>query len=316
MKIVILDGKTTNPGDISWAPIEALGETTVYESTPPELVVERAKDAEALIINRINLTREVLEQLPKLRFIGMLATGYNSVDTVAARERGIDLCNVPDYCADTVAQQALTLLLALCGSVHLHTELIQRGNWDQAVEMNHTTHPLYELSGKTLGIVGFGAIGQRVAKLGLDLGMKVLLYSRTEKEAPQGCTWTSLENVFEQSDVVSLHCPLNEHTKHLVNEHLLSLMKPTALLINTSRGGVVDSAALAKALNENRLLGAGIDVMEQEPPRADDPLLTAKNCIITPHIAWASKEARIRLVEAVAGNLRAFQNGTPTNVVN
>ena len=316
MKIVILDGKTTNPGDISWAPIEALGETTVYDGTPPELVIERAKDAEALIINRINLTREVLSQLPKLRFIGMLATGYNSVDTVAARERGIDLCNVPDYCADTVAQQALTLLLALCGSVHLHTELIQDGQWDKAVEMNHTTHPLYELSGKTLGIVGYGAIGQRVAKLGLDLGMKVLLSSRTEKAAPQGCTWTGLETLFEQSDVVSLHCPLNEHTQHLVNERLLSLMKPTALLINTSRGGVVDSAALAKALNENRLLGAGIDVMEQEPPRADDPLLTAKNCMITPHIAWASKEARIRLVEAVAGNLRAFQNGAPINVVN
>lgn len=316
MQIVILDGKTTNPGDISWAPIEALGPTVIYESTPPELVVERARDAEALIINRIHLTREVLEQLPKLRFIGMLATGYNSVDTAAARERGIDLCNVPDYCADTVAQQALTLLLALCGSVHLHTEMIRNGNWEQAVAMNHTTHPLYELSGKTLGIVGFGAIGRRVAALGADLGMKVLLYSRTKKDAPESCQWVDLETLFRESDVISLHCPLNEHTHHLVNEQLLSLVKPTTLLINTSRGGVVDSAALANALNEGRLLGAGIDVMEQEPPRTDDPLLTAKNCMITPHIAWASKEARIRLVEAVAENLRAFQNGTPLHVVN
>lgn len=316
MKIVILDGQTTNPGDISWAPIEALGETTVYQNTPPELVLERAKDAEALIINRVNLTREVLEQLPKLRLIGMLATGYNSVDALAAREYGIDLCNVPDYCADTVAQQALTLLLALCGSVHLHTELIQKGDWEQAVALNHTTHPLYELSGKTLGIVGFGAIGRRVAAIGQDLGMKILLYSRTEKAAPQGCSWVNLETLFRESDVVSLHCPLNEQTHHLVDERLLSLMKPTALLINTARGGVVDSAALARVLNENRLLGAGIDVMEQEPPRADDPLLTAKNCMITPHIAWASREARIRLVEAVAENLRAFQNGTPIHVVN
>lgn len=316
MQIVILDGMTTNPGDISWAPIEALGNVTVYQSTPPELVVERAKDAQALIVNRVNLTREVLEQLPKLRFIGMLATGYNSVDAAAARERGIDLCNVPDYCADTVAQQALTLLLALCGSVHLHTELIQKGRWDQAVELNHTSHPLYELSGKTLGVVGYGAIGRRVAALGLDLGMKVLLYSRTRKDAPQGCTWTDLKTLFRESDVVSLHCPLNDQTRHLVNEELLALMKPTALLINTSRGGVVDSAALAKALNEGRLLGAGVDVMEQEPPRADDPLLTAKNCMMTPHIAWASKEARVRLVEAVAANLRAFQNGRPQNVVN
>lgn len=316
MRIVILDGGTTNPGDISWAPLEALGELTVYGSTAPEDVIPRAAGAQALILNRIAMTREVLSQLPELKFIGMLATGYNSIDTAAARELGVTVCNVPSYCTQTVAQQAFTLLLCLCGSVHRYTEVVRARKWNEAVAMNSGACPLFELTGKTLGIVGYGSIGKTVANLGLALGMQVLLYSRTVKEAPAGCRWVDLKTLFAESDVVSLHCPLNDQTHHLVGAELLKLMKPTAFLINTSRGGVVDSSALAQALNAGRLAGAGLDVLEQEPPRDDDPLLTAKNCYITPHIAWASKEARERLVAAVAENLKAFQEGRPQNVVN
>ena len=316
MKIVILDGGTTNPGDVSWEPIAALGDLTVYDSTPPELVIPRAQDADALIINRIALTKETLEQLPKLRFIGMLATGYNTVDTAAARELGIPVCNVPLYCVEMVAQQAFTLLLSLCGNVHRYSETVRAGKWQEAVAMNYQGYPLFELYRKTLGIVGYGSIGKCVAQLGLTLGMNVLLYSRTKKDAPEGCRWVDLETLFAESDVVSLHCPLNEQTQGLVNEHLLSLMKPTAFLINTSRGGVVDSYALAAALNSGKLAGAGVDVMAQEPPAADDPLLTAKNCVISPHIAWASKEARERLIRIVADNLQSFQNGATQNAVN
>ncbi len=316
MRIVILDGGTTNPGDVSWAPLEALGELTVYDKTAPEEVIPRAKGAEALILNRVQMTREVLSQLPDLKFIGMLATGYNSIDTGAAREQGVAVCNVPSYCTETVAQQAFTLLLALCGNVHKYTELVRAGDWDRAVALNTGAYPLYELTGKTLGIVGYGSIGKCVANLGLVLGMGVLLYSRTKKEAPQGCRWVDLPTLFSESDAVSLHCPLSPETHHLVGRELLGLMKPTAFLINTSRGGVIDSEALAEALNEGRLAGAGLDVLEQEPPAPGDPLLTAKNCYITPHIAWASKEARERLIRAVAENLRRFQEGSPRNVVN
>ena len=316
MKIVILDGGTTNPGDVSWEPIAALGDLTVYDSTPPEQVIPRAEDADALIINRIALTRETLEQLPKLRFIGMLATGYNTVDTAAARDLGIPVCNVPLYCVEMVAQQAFTLLLSLCGNVHRYSETVRAGKWQEAVAMNYQGYPLFELYGKTLGIVGYGSIGKCVAKLGLALGMNILLYSRTKKDAPEGCRWVDLDTLFAESDVVSLHCPLNDKTAGLVNEHLLSLMKPTSFLINTSRGGVVDSQALADVLNSGKLAGAGVDVMAQEPPAADDLLLTAKNCVISPHIAWASKEARERLIRIVADNLQAFQSGTPQNAVN
>lgn len=316
MNIVILDGGTTNPGDISWESIKSLGNLTVYDQTLPEQIIPRSMEAEALIVNRIALNRKILSQLPRLRFIGMLATGYNSIDTTAARELGVTVCNVPFYCVKTVAQQAFTLLLCLCGNVHMHSELVRAGKWEEAVEMNHSSHPMFELTGKKLGIVGYGSIGKCVADLGLALGMEILLYSRTQKKAPENCRWVDLETLFAESDVVSLHCPLNDSTHHLVGKDLLFRMKPTAFLINTSRGGVVDSAALAEALNTGKLAGAGLDVLEQEPPKFDDPLLTAKNCVITPHIAWASKEARERLITAVAENLKLFQRGCPQNVVN
>ncbi len=315
MKIVILDGGTTNPNDLSWAPLEALGELTVYNDTPPELVVSRSREANALILNRPALPREVLIQLPRLRFVGMLATGYNAIDIRAAGELGITVCNVPDYCADMVAQQTFSLLLCLYGNAHRYSELVRAGHWQEAVSLNYGTCPLFELSGKALGIVGFGSIGRRVAEIGRAFGMEILFYSRNEKKAPAGCRRVELTELFEKSDVVSLHCPLTPETKELVGKELLSRMKPTAFLINTARGGIVDSRALADALNAGALAGAGLDVMEREPPKPDDPLLTAKNCVITPHIAWSSREARERLILAVAKNLKAFQEGTPKNVV-
>lgn len=315
MDIVVLDGGTTNPGDLSWAPLEALGRVTVYDSTPADCVVKRAQDAEALIVNRIVLNRAVLDALPKLRYIGTLATGYNTIDVRAAREKGVTVCNVPLYCVETVAQLTLALLLALCCRVEHLSAVTRSGGWNDAVEATHTTAPILELSGKTLGILGFGNIGRAVAQLGLALGMRVLVHSRTQRALPAGCTWCGFETLFETADVVSLHCPLTDETRGIVGASVLARMKPTALLINTARGALVDENALADALNSGRLAGAGLDVMAEEPPRADHPLLTAKNCLITPHIAWASREARLRLIDAVAGNLRAFLAGQPVNVV-
>lgn len=315
MDIVVLDGGTTNPGDLSWAPLEALGRVTVYDSTPADCVVKRAQDAEALIVNRIVLNRAVLDALPKLRYIGTLATGYNTIDVRAAREKGVTVCNVPLYCVETVAQLTLALLLALCCRVEHLSAVTRSGGWNDAVEATHTTAPILELSGKTLGILGFGNIGRAVAQLGLALGMRVLVHSRTQRTLPAGCTWCGFETLFETADVVSLHCPLTDETRGIVSASVLARMKPTALLINTARGALVDENALADALNSGRLAGAGLDVMAEEPPRADHPLLTAKNCLITPHIAWASREARLRLIDAVAGNLRAFLAGQPVNVV-
>ncbi len=315
MDIVVLDGGTTNPGDLSWAPLEALGRVAVYDSTPADCVVKRAQDAEALIVNRIVLNRAVLDALPKLRYIGTLATGYNTIDVRAAREKGVTVCNVPLYCVETVAQLTLALLLALCNRVEQLSAVTRSGGWNDAVEATHTTAPILELSGKTLGILGFGNIGRAVAQLGLALGMRVLVHSRTQRALPAGCTWCGFETLFETADVVSLHCPLTDETRGIVGASVLARMKPTALLINTARGALVDENALADALNSGRLAGAGLDVMAEEPPRADHPLLTAKNCLITPHIAWASREARLRLIDAVAGNLRAFLAGQPVNVV-
>ena len=315
MDIVVLDGGTTNPGDLSWAPLEALGRVTVYDSTPADCVVKRAQDSEALIINRIVLNRAVLDALPKLRYIGTLATGYNTIDVRAAREKGVTVCNVPLYCVETVAQLTLALLLALCNRVEHLSAVTRSGGWNDAVEATHATAPILELSGKTLGILGFGNIGRAVAQLGLALGMRVLVHSRTQRALPTGCTWCGFETLFETADVVSLHCPLTDETRGIVSASVLARMKPTALLINTARGALVDENALADALNSGRLAGAGLDVMAEEPPRPDHPLLTAKNCLITPHIAWASREARLRLIDAVAGNLRAFLAGQPVNVV-
>lgn len=316
MEIVILDGKTTNPGDLSWAPLEKLGALAVYDSTPPGLVAERAQNAEAVILNRVAMTRELMRRLPKLKFIGTLATGYNTIDTAAADELGITVCNVPLYCVETVAQCAFALLLSLCSHVETFSEPVRQGRWEDAVSMSFRESPIFELSGKTLGILGYGNIGACMARLGQALGMQILVYSRTKRELPKGCRWAGLEELFRESDALSIHCPLTEETRGLVDGRLLSLMKPTAYLINTARGAILNEPDLADALNSGRLAGAGLDVLTEEPPSPDNPLLTARNCILTPHIAWASRDARRRLIETVAENLRQFQNGTPQNVVN
>lgn len=315
MNIVVLDGGTTNPGDLSWAPLEALGSLTVYEDTPPELVLDRAQHAQAVIVNRVHLTREMIDALPELAYIGTLSIGVNQVDGAAARERGIPLCNVPFYCVDTVAQHALSLLLCLCNKVQRSAGMVRDGHWAQAVEESHLSLSPVALAGKRLGIVGYGSTGQRMAALGLALGMEVLLFSRREKPAPAGCRWVGLETLFQESDAVSLHCPLTEETRGLVGRKLLALMKPTAFLINTARGALVDELALAEALDQGRLAGAGLDVLTQEPPEPGNPLLSAQNCVITPHVAWAAKEARERLIRIVAENLRRYQEGRPQNVV-
>ena len=315
MHIVILDGGSTNPGDVSWAPLRALGSVTVYDSTKPEEIVERAKDAEAVILNRNVISREIMQKLPKLRFIGLLATGYNTVDVKAAGELGITVCNVPLYCVETVAQQAFALLLELCNHTEKISAATRGGDWDKAETMSHSTHPLFELYGKTLGIVGFGHIGQTVAKLGAALGMKILVYSRTKRELPERYQWAELDALFKNADVVSLHCPLTDETRGLVNAERLNLMKPTAFLINTARGAVIDEQAVADGLNSGHLAGAGIDVAEKEPIPAESPLLSAKNCVITPHIAWACRESRERLIEIVKDNFCAFLAGKPKNNV-
>ncbi|MGI6254658.1 MAG: D-2-hydroxyacid dehydrogenase [Acutalibacter sp.] len=316
LKIVVLDGGTTNPGDLSWEPLERLGELSVYDETPRDLVLSRLEGAQAAILNRVSLGREEFTRLPQLKYVGTLATGYNTIDTTAAREFGITVCNVPHYCERTVAQHTLALLLCLCNKVQRSSQLVEAGQWTKAVEESHRSLLPVELAGKKLGLVGFGSIGHCMAQLGLALGMEVLLYSRTEKPAPEGCRWVDLETLFQESDVVSLHCPLTDQTRNLVDSRLLSLMKPTAFLLNTARGALVDEAALADALNRGILAGAGIDVFSQEPPASDHPLLTARNCVLTPHVAWASREARARLIEIVAENLQRYQEGSPQNKVN
>lgn len=316
MNIIVLDGETTNPGDISWAPLERLGNLLVYPHTKEADILERAKEFEAVIINRAPFTRTTIEALPKLQYIGALATGYNTIDTQAAAERGIPVCNVPLYCVETVAQCTFSLLLALCSHTETFSHTVKTTGWGEALKASHTTLPLVELSGKKMGILGYGNIGAAVGKMAEAFGMEVLVYSRSKKELPPSHRQCELEALFRDSDVVSIHCPLTEDTKGLVDKALLSLMKPSALLINTARGAIVDEEALAQALSDGILAGAGIDVFSQEPPPPSHPLLHAPHCIVTPHIAWASKEARQRLIDQVAENLAQFQKGKPIHVVN
>lgn len=315
MKIVILDGGTTNPGDLSWAPITSLGETKIYADTPENLVLERAKEADCIVMNRIVMNKSVLTCLPNLKLIATLSTGYNTIDLNTAALQGVTVCNVPFYCIETVAQQAFALLLELCNHVQAHTHTVRQGNWEESVSMNSSVFPIFELSGKKLGIIGYGNIGKAVARIGRAMGMEILTYSRHPRPSGFGETFLPLEEVLRNSDVVSVHCALNDETRGLLNRERLSLMKPSAYLINTSRGAVIEEEALAQALNDGRLAGAGLDVLTQEPPLPDNPLLTAKNCVITPHIGWSSKDARARLIETVAGNIRSYLEGNPRNTV-
>ena len=317
MRIVVLDGYTLNPGDLSWEDLRALGECTVYERTPPEQVVERAAGAPAILTNKTHLTAEILRALPGLRYVGVLATGYNVVDTDAARSLDIVVTNVPAYSTLSVTQMVFGHLLNHTLHVADHARVVADGAWAQAKDFAFWVSPLTELSGLTMGILGFGRIGAATAGAARAFGMNVIAHDPDpDRIRSAGFEPVDLNELFRRSDVLTLHCPLTERTRAIVDESRLRLMKRTAFLINTSRGPVIDEQALARALNEGWIAGAGLDVLSAEPPPADHPLLSAKNCTITPHIAWATRAARERLMSEVVENLRAFQRGTPRNVVN
>lgn len=318
MKIVVLDGYTLNPGDNPWDELARLGELTVYDRTPEDRVVERAGDAEIVLTNKTRITAAALEHLPRLRFIGVLATGYNVVDVEAARRREIPVCNVPEYGTDSVAQHALALLLELCQRVGEHDRAVKAGEWTHSPDFCFWKAPPVELEGLTLGIVGFGRIGQRVGELAHAFGMAVLATGGTRRLVPayRPFAWVALPELFERADAVTLHCPLTNETERFVDRALLRRMKPSAYLLNAARGQLIDEAALAAALQAGEIAGAAVDVVSLEPIGADNPLLTAPNCIITPHMAWGSLAARRRLMAETVRNVRAFLAGKAVNVVN
>lgn len=317
MRIVVLDGHTLNPGDLSWGSLATLGELTVHERTPPAEIVARAAGAGILLTNKTPLTGETLGRLPELRYIGVLATGYNVVDTQAAAARGIPVTNVPEYGTASVVQLVFAHLLNLCNHAAEHGASVRTGAWSRSPDFCFWEHPLEELSGLTMGIVGAGRIGSAVARVAEAFGMRVLVCGRPGgRQEVDGVSRTDLQTLFRESDVVSLHCPLTEETRGLVNRDLLGHMKPGAFLINTSRGPLVVEADLAAALNEGVIAGAGLDVLSTEPPAPDNPLLSARNCCITPHIAWATLAARRRLMQTACENVRAFLAGQRIHVVN
>jgi glycerate dehydrogenase len=318
MKIVILDGYTLNPGDLSWDELKKLGDVAIYERTPADKVIERARDAEVIFTNKTPLGEDLLNQLPSLKFIGVLATGYNIVNTEVAKQRGVIVSNVPGYGTASVVQMTFALLLELCQHVQRHSDSVMEGRWASSADFCFWDFPLIELAGKTIGIIGFGDIGSKVGDVATAFGMNIIGNSRrqTDQSHRKNFKWASVPELLEQSDVVSLHCPLFPETKGLINKESLKRMKSSAFLLNTSRGPLIVDDDLADALNNDVIAGAGIDVLSVEPPSKDNPLFSAKNCIITPHIAWATKEARARLMDIAVNNLSAFINGHPVNVVN
>lgn len=304
-----------NPGDLSWNDLQSLGSCEIYDRTPLPEAIRRSADAEILLTNKTKLTRDHIQSLPKLRYIGVLATGANVVDLKAARERNIPVTNVPGYGTESVAQTTIALLLELCHRVGHHSQTVRQGRWTRNIDWCYWDFPLIELRGLSMGIVGFGNIGRAVAELARAFGMKVLVHTPTRKSA-DFVSFTDLETLFRNGDVVSLHCPLTPQTQNLVNTQRLSWMKFSAFLLNTSRGGLVDERALADALNSECIAGAGLDVLSAEPPPLDHPLLKAKNSVITPHLAWATRASRSRLMTMAVENIRAFLNGKLQNVVN
>lgn len=316
MKIVILDAYAANPGDLSWDEFAALGELTVYDRTAPEDVAARIGDAEVVFINKVRLTDEIFAACPNLKLVSILATGYNIVDLAAAKRRGITVCNVPGYSTRAVVQMTFALLLEICQQVGLHSGAVHTGRWQTCPDFCFWDRPLIELDGKTMGIVGYGAIGSAVGTVAQALGMKLLVTARHEKPVPEGARFVSLPELLAQSDVVSLHCPQTAENARMIDAGALAQMKDGAILLNTARGGLLDEQAVADALRSGKLLAAGMDVVSAEPIRADNPLLTAPNCFLTPHIAWAPLETRRRLQAISAENLRAFLAGKPQNVVN
>ena len=317
MKIVILDGFTAQPGDLSWKALEEIGEVTVYDRTRPEETVERAKDADIVLTNKVCLRRPEIEQLPKLKYIGVLATGYNVVDIEAANEHGIVVTNVPAYSTESVAQIVFAHLLTITNRVEHYALKNRDGAWTASPDFCYWDTPLTELAGKTFGIVGLGNIGRRVAAIAQAFGMKVVAYtSKAADQLPSGLEKRTMDELLKESDVVSLHCPLTPDTHHLMNSQTLQMMKPSAILINTGRGPLVCDQDVADALKANRLRAYCADVLTEEPPKADNPLLSCENAFVTPHIAWATTEARGRLIDVAIGNIKTFMDGQPMNVVN
>lgn len=316
MKIVALDGYAANPGDLSWDELKALGECVIYDRTAPEEVLERAADAEVVLTNKVVITAEMMAALPQLKYIGVMATGYNIVDIDAARERGIIVTNIPSYSTDSVAQMVFAHILNIAQQVQHHSEAVHQGRWTASKDFCFWDTPLIELRGKKLGIVGLGHTGYTTARIAIGFGMEVYAYtSKSSFQLPPEIKKMELDQLFSECDIISLHCLLTDKTRELVNAARLKLMKPTAILINTGRGQLVNEQDLADALNNGQIYAAGLDVLSQEPPKADNPLLTARNCYITPHIAWASAAARERLMGILLDNLKGYIEGKVINNV-
>lgn len=318
MKIVVLDGYTLNPGDLTWDKLKQLGEVIFYDRTPPEKVLERASGAEVILTNKTPVSKEVIRQLPDLKYIGVLATGYNIIDINAAKQQEIIVSNAPGYSTDSVVQMTFALLLELTLRVQRHSDSVFTGKWAGSSDFCYWDFPLVELAGKTFGIIGFGHIGQKVADVASAFGMKIIANSRTQTNQSHRINfkWVSVPELMAEADVISIHCPLFPETKGMINKDSLKRMKRSAYLLNTSRGPIVVDQDLADALNNDMIAGAGIDVLSTEPPQKDNPLFNAKNCLITPHISWATFEARTRLMDIVVNNLSAYISGNPVNVVN
>lgn len=317
MQITVLDGYALNPGDLDWQSLRELGNLTVYDRTPEPEVLARAADAEILLTNKAIISAATIRQLPKLKYIGVMATGYNVVDVAAAKERGIVVTNVPAYGTASVAQFTFALILELCCQVGVHNDSVHEGDWARSPDFSYWKVPLTELEGKVLGIVGLGSIGRQVARIALAFGMKVMAHHKhPERDRMEGVTFVELDTCFTEADIVSLHCPLNAENREFVNRALLSRMKRSAFLVNTSRGPLIQEADLAAVLREGIIAGAALDVLSVEPPSGNNPLLTAPRCIITPHIAWASRDARGRLFNTAVQNVRSFLGGHPENVLN
>ncbi|HQS50328.1 MAG TPA: D-2-hydroxyacid dehydrogenase, partial [Daejeonella sp.] len=313
MKLVVLDGYTLNPGDLNWEGIKKFGDLEVHDRTPESQIVERCQGAEIIFTNKTPLREAILSQLPDLKYIGVLATGYNVVDVDYAKTRGVVVANVPGYGTASVVQMTFALLLELCQHVQSHSDSVRQGDWAASPDFCYWNYPLIELEGKTIGIIGFGSIGQKVADIATAFGMNIIGFSRTRSDQShrKNFKWAELNELLKESDVVSVHCPLFPETQGIINKDSLRLMKRTAFFLNTSRGPLMVDQDLADALNEGIIAGAGIDVLSVEPPSADNPLFKAKNCLITPHIAWATKEARSRLMGIAENNLSSFLNQKP-----
>jgi len=318
MEIVVLDGYAENPGDLSWAPLEALGHLKVYDRTPADQVAERIGSAQAVITNKTPVTRQTLEHCPGVRYIGVLATGYNIVDVEAARERNIPVANIPTYGTAAVGQFAIALLLEICHRIGHHDRAVHEGRWAASPDWSFWDYPLIELDGKTMGIIGFGRIGQATGRVAKALGMRLLAHDDQPSESGRALAdeYVSLERLLAEADVISLHCPLFPSTEGIINKNSIARMKDGVIILNNSRGPLIVEADLAEALNSGKVYAAGLDVVSKEPISPNNPLLRAKNCLITPHISWAPKESRQRLMDVAVANLKAFQDGKPVNVVN